>query len=66
MAVFINEECICCDACIDECPNGAIVDDSKHPDDAGIFYVHADKCDECGGSPACIDACPSDAIALAK
>ena len=63
MAVFINEECINCGACADECPNMAIVDDDKNPDGAGIYYVFANKCTECdGGEMACVGVCPSDAI----
>ncbi len=65
MAAFINEECTCCDACLPECPEGAIVDDMKNPNKDGIYFVKADKCTECGdGEPACIDVCPSDAISL--
>lgn len=66
MAVFINEECVNCDACIDECPNGAIVNNDDNPNGDDIYFVYEDKCDECGGMPACKDACPSDAIHLKK
>jgi ferredoxin len=31
MAVKITDICIACGACIDECPVGAIVDDSENP-----------------------------------
>lgn len=62
MAMSINEECINCEACLDECPSGAIVSNDKNPTGEDYFYIFADKCDECGGSPACVDVCPSDAI----
>ena len=32
MAVKITEICIACGSCIDECPVGAIVDDSQIPE----------------------------------
>ena len=64
MAMRITEECINCGACIDECPNMAIVGEDKHPQGEDLHYIFADKCDECGGggSIACVDVCPSDAI----
>ena len=63
MAVKITALCICCGACIDECPVSAIVDDSDNPDNNGIYYVYADKCVECDGhndAPACASACPTE------
>lgn len=66
MAVFINEECINCDACLDTCPNGAIVSNDENPTGEDYYFVHEDKCDECGGMPACKDECPSDAIHIKK
>jgi len=62
MAVYINDECTLCAACMDECPNGAIVDESKNPTGEELYYVYEDKCDECGGSPACVEVCPADCI----
>jgi len=66
MAVYINEECISCDACVDECPNGAIVSNDDNPNGEDIYFVHENKCDECGGMPSCQSVCPSDAIKLRK
>ncbi len=53
MAYFVNEECIMCEACIEECPEEAITmgDDSAVIDPA-LCKDHA----------ACVDVCPVDAI----
>jgi ferredoxin len=59
MSLIINEECIACDACIDECPNEAI--DGGDP----IYVIDPDRCTECIGhydEPACIAVCPVDCI----
>lgn len=63
MAVLINDTCISCGACIDECPVEAIVDDDDNPNGNGIYYVYPDKCVECVGhhdAPACAEACPTE------
>jgi len=63
MAVKITDTCICCDACLDECPVDAIVDDSDNPDNEEIYYVYSDKCVECVShhdEPACASACPTE------
>ena len=63
MAVKITDLCITCGACIDECPVGAIVDDSDNPEDSGTYYVYPDKCVECvdhHDTPACASACPTE------
>ncbi|MDR2151664.1 MAG: 4Fe-4S binding protein [Helicobacteraceae bacterium] len=63
MAVKITDLCIACGGCIDECPVGAIVDDSDNPEKSGTYYVYPDKCVECEGhnpEPACASACPTD------
>ena len=49
MAVLITDICISCDACLDECPVGAIVDNDDNPTGEDIYYVYKDKCVECVG-----------------
>ncbi len=44
MAVVINDTCINCGACIDECPVEAIVDEDDNPTGEEVYYVYADKC----------------------
>ena len=59
MALMINDECIACDACREECPNEAI--DDGEP----IYVIDPDKCTECIGhydEPNCVTVCPVDAI----
>lgn len=59
MALMINEECINCDVCEPECPNGAL---SQGED---IYVIDPNKCTECVGhfdSPQCIEVCPVDCI----
>ena len=63
MAVIINDTCINCGACIDECPVEAIVDEDDNPTGEEIYYVYGDKCVECVGhhdEPACATACPTE------
>ena len=63
MAVYINDTCINCGACIDECPTEAILDEDDNPTDEDVYYVQADKCVECVGHhdiPACATACPTE------
>lgn len=51
MAYVINDECIACGDCVDECPTDAIT--------AGdIYIIDADACIDCA---ACNDVCPVDA-----
>ncbi len=52
MPTVNGSECVGCGACIDVCPQGAIVVDD-------IAVIDAGKCVDCG---ACIDECPSSAI----
>ena len=49
MAYKINDDCIACGACADECPVGCI----SEGDDK--YEINADECIECG---ACAEACP--------
>ena len=59
MAMMIIDECITCDACLPECPNGAI---SEGED---IYIINPDLCTECVGfadAPQCVDVCPVDCI----
>ncbi len=62
MAVIITEECINCNACVDECPATAIVSADESPlDEPEFTYVKPEKCIECvdGSVPKCFDACPT-------
>ncbi len=44
MSVLITEECINCDACVDECPATAIVSADDSPlDDPEFTYVKPEK-----------------------
>ncbi len=61
MALMINEECINCDVCEPECPNGAL---SQGED---IYVIDPGKCTECVGhfdSPQCKEVCPVDCIVV--
>lgn len=54
MAYAINDSCIACGSCMDQCPVEAI-------SDGAIYEIDADLCTECG---ACADQCPVGAIEL--
>ncbi|HLS54741.1 MAG TPA: YfhL family 4Fe-4S dicluster ferredoxin [Zeimonas sp.] len=59
MALIITDECINCDVCEAECPNGAI---SMGPE---IYWIDSDRCTECVGhfdEPQCRQVCPVDCI----
>jgi ferredoxin len=59
MALHITDECINCDVCEPECPNGAISPGEE------IYVINADLCTECVGhydSPRCQKVCPVDCI----
>lgn len=55
MALSIVDSCVNCWACLDVCPNGAVIESSPH------FEIVADKCTECLGDYAeaqCAAICP--------
>ena len=61
MALMITDECINCDVCEPECPNGAIYQGE------GIYEIDPNKCTECVGhfdEPQCQQVCPVDCIPL--
>ena len=53
MAFFINEDCISCGACENECPVSAISQGDER------FQIDPEVCIDCG---ACEAACPVEAI----
>lgn len=59
MALFITDECINCDVCEPECPNGAISQGEE------IYVIDPNLCTECVGhfnTPQCQEVCPVDCI----
>ncbi len=59
MALMVNEECINCDVCEAECPNGALSQGDA------VYVIASEKCTECVGhfdSPQCVEVCPVDCI----
>lgn len=59
MALMITDECINCDVCEPECPNGAIYQGEE------IYEIDPAKCTECVGhfdEPQCQQVCPVDCI----
>ena len=59
MALKITDQCINCDVCEPECPNGAI---SMGPE---IYVIDWLRCTECVGhfaKPQCQEVCPVDCI----
>lgn len=59
MALIIFDECINCDVCEPECPNGAITQGEE------IYVIDPALCTECVGHydlPQCIEVCPVDCI----
>lgn len=62
MSVIIDDSCITCDACLQNCPVNAIVDDMQNPTGESRYYVKPEKCIECVGvyeDPQCAAICPS-------
>ena len=61
MALKITDQCLNCDVCEPECPNGAI---SAGPE---IYVIDPKRCTECVGHfevPQCREVCPVDCIPL--
>ncbi len=59
MALIITDECINCDVCEPECPNGAISMGEL------IYEIDPSKCTECVGhfnEPQCVVVCPVNCI----
>ncbi len=59
MALIITDECINCDACEPECPNGAITQGIE------IYEINPALCTECVGhfdNSQCVEVCPVDCI----
>jgi ferredoxin len=59
MALYISDECINCDVCEPECPNGAIYQGEE------IYIINPSLCTECIGhhdKPQCVEVCPVDCI----
>lgn len=59
MALMITDECINCDVCEPECPNGAISQGDE------IYVIDPTLCTECVGhfdEPQCVEVCPVDCI----
>jgi len=59
MALIITDECINCDVCEPECPNGAISQGEE------IYLIDSKNCTECVGHydvPQCVEVCPVDCI----
>ena len=59
MSLIIDDECINCDVCEPECPNGAITQGDE------IYIIDPELCTECVGhhdTPQCIEVCPVDCI----
>jgi ferredoxin len=59
MSLIITDECINCDVCEPECPNGAISQGET------IYVIDPKKCTECVGhydTPQCVEVCPVDCI----
>ena len=59
IARMITDESIACDACLAECPNGAISEGTDK------YVINPVLCTGCVGfaeSPQCVDVCPADCI----
>ena len=61
MALIITDDCINCDVCEPECPNGAISQGEE------IYVIDPALCTECVGhfdTPQCQQVCPVSCIPL--
>ncbi|MDR2788112.1 MAG: YfhL family 4Fe-4S dicluster ferredoxin [Candidatus Accumulibacter sp.] len=59
MSLIISDECINCDVCEAECPNGAISQGDE------IYAIDPSMCTECVGhydTQQCVEVCPVDCI----
>lgn len=59
MALLITDECINCDVCEPECPNGAIAQGEE------FYVINPALCTECVGhfaTPQCVVVCPVNCI----
>ena len=59
MALIITDECINCDVCESECPNGAISQGEE------FYQIDPNLCTECVGhfdTSQCVIVCPVDCI----
>lgn len=59
MALLITDECINCDVCEPECPNGAISQGDE------TYVIDHRRCTECVGhfdAPQCVEVCPVECI----
>ena len=63
MALLITDDCINCDLCESECPNGAITQGEDY------FEIEPSNCTECIGhfiQSQCVEVCPIDCIIIDK
>ncbi len=61
MALMITDQCINCDVCEPECPNGAISMGDEY------YVIDPKRCTECVGhfpEPQCVQVCPVECIPL--
>ncbi len=59
MSLIISDECINCDVCEPECPNGAISQGEE------IYEINPSLCTECVGhydTAQCVEVCPVECI----
>lgn len=59
MSLYITDECINCDVCEPECPNGAISQGEE------TYVIDPNLCTECVGhfeKSQCVEVCPVDCI----